>query len=158
MAQTIVAALEGGLIEIVGEAIPYQGLAFRYRQPVQQLQRLLYLQPADDAGDGRCGGHFARLPIVTGQVRATVTPIDQTIVVVSHSAFVAGAARRNENLDDAADFLNAAVDPRRANLPTATVQPQPGLAVVERADDHIDVAKQAQTKIGEHVAMNGRNA
>ncbi len=47
------------------------------------------------------------------------------------------------------------IDPGRAGLPALPVDPEPGLAVVEAADDQVDVGEEPEPKIGDHVAVQG---
>ncbi len=87
------------------------------------------------------------------QQRAAIAPVQELIVSLGHRTFVARGIGGHEDLDNPLDLLNARVDPRRAGLPALTVDPEPGLAVVQAADDQVDVGKDAQTDLGDQVAV-----
>ena len=147
----VVAALEPGPVELIADAVVDQRFAGGDRQAVEQFQRLLGLQPADHGRDRRRRRHLAGLQIFLPQQRTAVAQVDQAVVVFRHRAFVAGAVGRHKHLHDAVDFLNAAVDPRRAHFPATAVHPPARFAIVQTADHHVDIAKQPQADVGDHV-------
>ena len=88
---------------------------------VQQLQRFLDLQATDNAGDGGGSGDFASSDFFAAELRAAITEVEEAIIVFGHAAFVARALGRDENFDDAVDFLDTAVDPGCINFPAGEV-------------------------------------
>ena len=86
--------------------------------------------------------------------RAAIAEIQELVVALGHRAFVARRVGRDEDLDDPLDLLDARVDPGRAGLPALPVDPEPGLAVVQAADDQIDVGEEPQPEVGDHVAVD----
>ena len=128
----------------------------RDRQAVDQLEGLLHLERRHHRGDRRRRGHLALEDLVAAEQRAAIAEVQELVVARGHRALVAGRVGRDEDLDDPLDFLDARVDPGRAHLPALAVDPEPGLAVVEAADDDVDVGEEAEAEVGDHVAVHRR--
>ena len=121
--------------------------------PVQQLERLLHLERRHHRGDRRRRRDLPRRDVLATQQRAAIAQVQELIIALGHGAFVAGRVGRDEDLDHALDLLDARVDPGRADLPALAVDPEPGLAVIQAADDEVDVGEGAQAQVGDHVAV-----
>ena len=105
-------------------------------------------------GDRRRRRHLALEDLVAAEQRAAIAEVQELIVALGHRAFVAGRVGRHEDLDDPLNLLDPRVDPGRADLPALAVDPEPGLAVVEAADDDVDVGEEPQAEVGDHVAVH----
>ena len=84
--------------------------------------------------------------LLARQERAAIAQVQELIVALGHRALVAGRVGRDEDLDDPLDLLDARVDPGRADLPALPVDPEPGLAVVQAADDQVDVGEEPEAR------------
>ena len=154
VAQAILAPLKPCPVGLADDPVEHKRFSTGNRQHVNQLQRLLRLQGADQRGDRRYRRHTSSRQVLLPQERTTVSQVDQAIVVLGHPTFVARAVRRREHLDHAVQLLNAAVHPGCRHFPTRAIDPQPSFAVIEATDNHVRVAKDAQAHGGEHVPVD----
>ena len=68
---------------------------------------------------------------------------------LAQSAFVTRRPPGQKHAGDAVDAFDRAVNPGTIHLPGRTVDPQPGLTIVETGQDHVTPLKQPQTHVHE---------
>lgn len=142
-----------GGVDIVGEAVDHHrftGLDFHI---MNQFERFLGLEGGHDGGAGGGSGYFALENVLAGEKGAGVAEIDNLVVEVGEGAFVAGALIGPEDADDAHQFLNGAIDPWFVNGPAEAIEGEAGFAVIETADNDIDVAEDAEAEFEVDVAV-----
>src|SRR5438477_5996321 len=101
------------------------------------LDEFLRLQSAHDRrgrGRGRRAPLLRRAP---GEQRTGPAFVEQVPIDLAHGAFVTSCPRRGKTPDDAAQHLNAAVNPRPADARADAVDEDARFPVVERAYDDI---------------------
>src|SRR5262249_41242597 len=91
------------------------------------------------------------------QERTAIAEIQELVVPLRHRAFIASRVGRYEDLDDSLDLLDTCVDPGGTDLPTLTVDPKPGLSVVQATDDEVDLSEAAKSHLGEDIAVQGED-
>ena len=153
VAQAVGSERQLGGVELVCDTVVDVSRPGGHRHAVQQLERFLNLERRHHGSDGRGGRHLSRKNLVAREKRAAISSIEELIIALGHCALVACRIRRHENLDDALNFLDARVDPRRARFPALAVDPEPGLAIVEASDDEIDVGEEPEPDIGHDVTV-----
>src|SRR5687767_4725705 len=129
--QAVLAPLESRRVEVVRLAVEDERRPRLDGQAVEKLQGLLRFEARDHRRDRRRRGDLSLGDVLAPEQRARIAEIEQAVIRLGHRALVARARGRAEDLDDAADLLDRAVDPRLPHFPALAVDPQARLAVVE---------------------------
>ena len=90
---------------------------------MDQLQRFLNLQPADNRCNRWSSGYLALLNVFLLKQRTAIPQRDQAIIVLGHRALVTGALGRHEDFRDSVDLLDTTVDPGRVGFPAHPIDP-----------------------------------
>src|SRR5438067_1401575 len=112
---------------------------------MQQLHRLLYLDPGDDGGNSGRSRHAPLGVRLVQQQIARHTPLEDCPVNLPQRAFITRSPTRQKSAGYSVNAFYCAIYPGPVGLPRGAIDPKPRLAIIEPCENKISPGKKSES-------------